>query len=300
MGNQMTDENLGIRPDGGLTARIRRHYGDLTRLERALADVILDRPGEVAAYSATELAALAGVSKMTVSRLVRRLGYAGFEEARLASRGAAESGSPLYLLGKSAPGGGAGTDAGNEPPGPEAHFRSSIAAIAATARLCGPERIAAVAAALAGARRVWVCGQRNSAFLAGYARWQFIQFRGEVHTLTAAGETWGEALADVGRDDLLFVVAIRRRSPAVVRLLKTAEARVLPLALLTDSHTPLEILEPPMTLHCHTRSLTALDNHTAAVAVIHALTAELIRLSGPAGRDRIRLIEALHEDLGEV
>lgn len=302
MGNQMTDETLGISADGGLTARIRRHYGDLTRLERALADVILECPGEVAAYSATELAALAGVSKMTVSRLVRRLGYAGFEEARLASRGAAESGSPLYLLSKSAPDGKAGAEAGagGEPPGPEAHFRASIDAIAATARLCRPERIAAVAAALAGARRVWVCGQRNSAFLAGYARWQFIQFRGEVHTLTAAGETWGEALADVGPDDLLFVVAIRRRSPAVVRLLKTAETRALPLALLTDSHTPLEILEPPMTLHCHTRSLTALDNHTAAVAVIHALTAELIRLSGPAGRDRIRLIEALHEDLGEV
>lgn len=288
----MTDDNLGIRPDGGLTARIRRHYGALSRLEKALADVILDCPGDVAAYSATELATLAGVSKMTVSRLVRRLGYAGFEEARLASRGAAESGSPLYLLSK------AGQD--GEPPGLEAHFRSSIDAIVATARLCDPARITAVAAALGKARRVWVCGQRNSAFLAGYARWQFIQFRGGVHTMAAAGETWGETLADIGPDDLLFVVAIRRRSPAVVNLLKTVTARGLPLALVVDSHTPLEIPEPPLTLHCHTRSLTALDNHVAAMAVIHALTAELIRLSGAAGRDRIGRIEALHDDLGEV
>lgn len=293
----MADENSGNRPDGGLTARIRRHYGTLTRLEKALADVILDCPGDVAAYSATELAALAGVSKMTVSRLVRRLGYGGFEEARLASRGAADSGSPLYLVSKTGSG---KTDGGGEPTGLEAHFRSSIDAIVATARLCGPDRIAAVAEALHTARRVWVCGQRNSAFLAGYARWQFIQFRGDVHTMAAAGETWGETLADIGPDDLLFVVAIRRRSPAVGALLRTVTARGIPLALLVDSHTPLEIPEPPLTLQCHTRSLTALDNHAAAVAVIHALTAELIRLSGAAGRERIGHIEALHDDLGEV
>ena len=63
--------------DPSLTARIRDRYGDLSPMERRLADVILACPGELSGYSATELAGRAGVSKMTVSRLVRRLGYAG-------------------------------------------------------------------------------------------------------------------------------------------------------------------------------------------------------------------------------
>lgn len=293
----MAEHNSGNCPDGTPTARIRRHYGDLSRLERQLADVVLECPGDLASYTATELASLAGVSKMTVSRLVRRLGYAGYEEARQASRGAAESGSPLYLLQKDLL-----HMAGGEPAeaGLAAHFRSSIDAIVNTARLCDSALITAAATALYQARRVWLVGQRNSAFLAGYARWQFIQFRGEVHSLTGSGETFGESLADIGPEDLLFVVAIRRRTPAILRLLRVATARRTPMVLLVDTHTPIEIEEPPLTLRCQTRSRAALDDHVAVVAVIHALSVELIRLTGPTGRERISLIEALHDELGEV
>ena len=43
-------------------ARIRVHYQGLPPSERKLADLILDFPGDIAGYSATELADLAGVS----------------------------------------------------------------------------------------------------------------------------------------------------------------------------------------------------------------------------------------------
>lgn len=293
----MSGEKTGESSDNGLSSRIRRHYGELSPTEKILADVVLDCPGDVAAYSATELAALAGVSKMTVSRLVRRLGYANFEEARLASRGAVEPASPLLLLDKRDGGDGAATGL---PEGLEAYFRSSIDAVVSTARLCDPAVIAATAQALHDARRVWVCGQRISAFLAGYARWQFIQFRGDVHMLAGAGETYGEALAEIGPDDLLFLVAMRRRSPAVCALMRTAAARGIRTALLIDNHSPLEIPPPPLTLRCRTRSPSALDNHVAAMAIVNALTADLIRLTGEEGRRRIADIEALHEDLGEM
>lgn len=292
--------------DPSLTARIRDRYDALTPLERRLADVILACPGELSGYSATELAGRAGVSKMTVSRLVRRLGYAGFEQARLAARRGGDWGSPLFLL---PPGGPAATSAAPAPsadlPPLEAHFQRSAEALAATARQTDPALLAQAARALADARRVWVCGARNSAFLAGYARWQFIQVRGEVHQLAASGETMAETLADLssgdgGPGDLLFLVGIRRRPPAIVRLLRIAGERGIPTILIADSHSALEAPAPPLTFRCETRSLAALDTHVAALAVIHALAAELIPLTGEAGRARIRAIEDLHERLEEL
>ncbi|PWC32695.1 MurR/RpiR family transcriptional regulator [Azospirillum sp. TSO35-2] len=281
-----------------LTTRIRDRYGDLSRTERQLADVILACPGELSGYSATELARRAGVSKMTVSRLVRRLGYPGFEEARIAARRGGDWGSPLFLL----PPDGAGATAGGggAVPPPEAHFQRSVEAVAATARQTDPAALAEAARTLAAARRVWVCGARNSAFLAGYARWQFIQVRGDVHQMVAAGETMAETLADIGGDDALLLVGIRRRPPAIVRLLRTAQERGIPTILIADSHSVLEGPAPALTFRCETRSLAALDTHVAVMAVIHALAAELIRLTGEAGRARIRRIESLHEELQEL
>ncbi|PGH57610.1 transcriptional regulator [Azospirillum palustre] len=302
-------------PDGpeagepSLTARIRDRYNDLSPMERQLADVILACPGELSGYSATELAGRAGVSKMTVSRLVRRLGYAGFEAARLAARRGGDWGSPLFLL---PPGGPAPASASasaavsdGDPAPLDAHFRRSAEALAATARQTDPAMLARAARALADARRIWVCGARNSAFLAGYARWQFIQVRGEVHQLAASGETMAETLADLAagdlnQGDLLFLVGIRRRPPAIVRLLRIAGERGIPTILIADSHSALEAPPPPLTFRCETRSLAALDTHVAALAVIHALAAELIPLTGEAGRARIRAIEDLHERLGEL
>ena len=302
--NPSSPPSDGAEPS--LTARIRERYGDLSPLERQLADVILACPGELSGYSATELAGRAGVSKMTVSRLVRRLGYAGFEEARLAARRGGDWGSPLFLLPPGGP-----TPAPDADLTPlEAHFQRSAEALAATARQTDPALLAQAARALADARRIWVCGARNSAFLAGYARWQFIQVRGEVHQLAATGETMAETLADLnpadlgpgdlGPGDLLFLVGIRRRPPAIVRLLRIAGERGIPTILIADSHSALEAPPPPLTFRCETRSLAALDTHVAALAVIHALAAELIPLTGEAGRARIRAIEDLHERLGEL
>ena len=62
----------------------------------------------------------------------------------------------------------------------------------------------------------------------------------------------------------------------------------------------LEAPPPPLTFRCETRSLAALDTHVAALAVIHALAAELIPLTGEPGRARIRAIEDLHERLQEL
>lgn len=54
-------------------SRVRSILPELSPAERRLGEFVCDFPGEVATYSAQELAALAHVSKATVSRFVQRL-----------------------------------------------------------------------------------------------------------------------------------------------------------------------------------------------------------------------------------
>src|SRR5215207_4977688 len=79
-------------------ARLRAQYEQLSPAERRLADAVLNFPGDLASYSATELAAIAEVSNTAVSRFVRRLGFANYDEMRRLARKEQEEGAPLYLL----------------------------------------------------------------------------------------------------------------------------------------------------------------------------------------------------------
>src|SRR4051812_50219354 len=89
-----------------LSARIRSCYEDLSPTDRRLADLMLEYPGDIASYSASELARLTSVSNAAVSRFVQRLGFRDYEEMRVLARGGETWGLPLYLMKHTAPAGG--------------------------------------------------------------------------------------------------------------------------------------------------------------------------------------------------
>ena len=78
-------------------SRVREALGALPPTERRLGEFVLDFPGNLSSYSASELARLTGVSNASVTRFVRRLGYESYDEARRHAREAGSSGAPLYL-----------------------------------------------------------------------------------------------------------------------------------------------------------------------------------------------------------
>ena len=63
-------------------SRVRHILPDLSPAERKLGELVRDFPGELASFSASELADLAAVSNATVSRFVRRLGYASLPKGK--------------------------------------------------------------------------------------------------------------------------------------------------------------------------------------------------------------------------
>jgi DNA-binding MurR/RpiR family transcriptional regulator len=58
-----------------LDERLKAQYASLSPQEQRVADFIFDHFDDLISYNSAELAQLSGVSKATVSRLFKRLGY---------------------------------------------------------------------------------------------------------------------------------------------------------------------------------------------------------------------------------
>ncbi|MGI9387165.1 MAG: MurR/RpiR family transcriptional regulator [Methyloligellaceae bacterium] len=273
-----------------LEARIQEQYQSLPPSELKIADLILDFPGEVAAYSATELAELAEASKAAVTRLITRLGYSNFEEARRAARDARRWGSPIYLLSKDS------ADA-KFPARIKAHIDQDLEIITRTFEGLDGEVLRQITRALADAKRVWIFGYRNSHFLAGYFRWQLIQVRGEVHLLPIAGETLAEYVADMTPEDLFVVIGFRRRLPEVRRATRIAGESGIPVLFITDPTargTPAK-----WAIRCEVQGSDLFDRYAAAMSLLHFLGVGVVDECGAKGRTRLHRIEMLHQDLHE-
>lgn len=80
----MSADSPGTQPPiGTTTATIRALSAGLAPSERRVADVCVERPREVAWWSAADLAAAASTSTATVVRACQNLGFSGFQHVRM-------------------------------------------------------------------------------------------------------------------------------------------------------------------------------------------------------------------------
>lgn len=91
------------RPPRSFIGQVRQLLDRLPPTERRLGEFVLTFPGDLAGHAASELAAMVGVSNAIVTRFIRRLGCASYEEARRHARAASESGPAPFM--NRAPGG---------------------------------------------------------------------------------------------------------------------------------------------------------------------------------------------------
>lgn len=276
-----------------LVQRVHAVYGGLSSSERKVADLVLDFPGELAAYTASELARLAEVSNATVTRFFRQLGYASFEEARRSARRAREWGSPLFLASKASESETIGSDLVKR------FAEEEIATVTGTFAALDPEVLNEVTDALARARRLFFLGFRNSSYVAGYARWQFIQFRGDVHMLTGGGETLAERIADLGEGDVIVLVGLRRLIRRVRRYAEAARDAGADILLVTDPSARGTPAYARWTITCLVENPHVFDSYAGVIGVLRLLAVETMYKLGRQGRDRLQKIEQLHERLAE-
>jgi DNA-binding MurR/RpiR family transcriptional regulator len=270
-------------------ARVRDSLQALHPAERKLADFMLDFPGELASYSASELARLADVSNATVTRLIKRLGYQNYDEARRLVREEKQTGSPLFLADRAS-----GIDKLFE-----AHAEQGQDNLRRTFARLSEQQVAAIAHALLSARKVWVTGFRSSHAIATYFRWQIFQVKEDIHVVPNAGDTLGEYLASIVPQDLVVIFGLRRRPLRLDDIVTQAVASGAPVLYVTD-----EVVATRGDVRWHIRCACAapgpLDNHVSVIALCHLLANRVMETSGASGRDRLTAIEAEHDAFGEM
>jgi DNA-binding MurR/RpiR family transcriptional regulator len=272
--------------------RIDRQYAALSPQEQRAADAVLDHLDDLAVYNASEIAQLSGVSKATVSRLVRRLGYADFAQLRVHARLARSLGAPM---GGTRPLVGAGAEAGLA-----AHAAAEQHNLRVMFDALGDGGLEQAAGLLADAGQIVVVGRRNSYPVALHLRQQFSQVRNRVTLLPVPGQSLGEDLADLGPKDAAVVVGFRRRPRGFTALLETLIDRGVPIVLIGDGS-----LEPWHDRVAHflpapLDSPSAFDSYAAAMSLVNLLATAVLLRHTRQGRTRVSTITTLYDRLDEL
>ena len=190
------------RQNESFLGRVRESLADLYPAERRLGEFLCDFPGELASYNAQELATLANVSKATVSRFVRRLGFENYEQARRLAREESQTGSRLFLSHPSKQ---------EDAEWLAADIAQGKENLERTFGRIGESHLDELSRRLLDARKVWVIGFRSSFAFATYLQWQLTQVIENIVAIPRGGETLGEHLSGVTENDCVVVFALRRR-----------------------------------------------------------------------------------------
>ncbi|MCK4205055.1 MurR/RpiR family transcriptional regulator [Brucella pituitosa] len=271
-------------------SRVRDVLKDLPPAEKRLGDFVCDFPGELASYSASELASLAHVSNATVTRFVRRLGYESYEESRRHAREEKQTGSRLFLSSV--------TDQA-EGQSLAAHIGQGIANLEKTFLSIRDAQIDAVIEILLTTRKTWVMGFRSSQPFASYLQWQMMQVVDNIVAVPGPGQTLAEYIAAIAPNDLVIVFALRRRVAKMDDILSAIEKRGAKLLYITDEGAPLRS-SAQWHFYCQTLAPGPLFNHVAVMGLCHLLATRAIEKAGVAGRKRLRDIEAFGDVLEEL
>ena len=270
--------------------RIDAQYGALSRQEQRAADFILDHLGDLAVYNATELAKLSGVSKATVSRLFRRLGFSDSAEVREHARSLRSQGAPL---------GGIGAAAGT-PSALAAHAVQEHENLQKLLAGLDDGRLDAAARLIAGAGEVVLIGLRNSYPLALHLRQQLAQARDRVRLAPVPGQSLGEDIAALGSRDVVVLVGFRRRPSGFGPIMQTLRERGVPVILISDSSARRHAEGAAYWLECPVDSVSAFDSYAAAMSLVNLLASGVLGVDVRDGRTRIASITSVYDALDEL
>lgn len=270
---------------GTLDARIVGQYDVLSPQERRAADAILENFDDLATYRASELAELAGVSKATMSRLVRRLGYPSFEHLRVQLRDLRELGYPVRA---------------EIPPDLRGRLDAELDAVTRVLTGLDDGVVADVSGRIASARRVVVVGMRSSYAIAMHLRQQLSQSRAGVSVVPQPGQSLLDDLSDLGDDDLAIVIAFRRRATTTLAAFDALATGPVPVLLITDPTGRALGQRATWSLECPMVTAGAFDGYAAVMTLVSLLADRVLDARGEDGESRIAALDDSYIAAGEI
>ncbi|EIV5803784.1 TPA: MurR/RpiR family transcriptional regulator HpxU [Klebsiella aerogenes] len=273
-----------------LDERLKAQYASLSPQEQRVADFIVDHFDDLISYNSAELAQLSGVSKATVSRLFKRLGYEKYRDMRDELRTLRQSGMPL-------------TDHREAVQGNTLlarHYKQEMANLTQWVNALDARQFAEAINALVKARRIVIIGMRNSWPLALHLRQQLLQARGQVVVLPQPGQSLSEELVDLCEEDIVVVMAFRRRPRIIRPLMQQLQQRGVPQLLICEPQAHSLFPLACWRLCAPLDSVSAFDSYASANSLINLLANALLHEILDSGRPRIHDIATLYQQLDEL
>ncbi|WP_437609485.1 MurR/RpiR family transcriptional regulator HpxU [Erwinia sp. V71] len=273
-----------------LDERLRSQYSQLSPQEQRIADFVFDHFDDLISYNSAELARLSGVSKATVSRLFKRLGYEKYKDMRDELRTLRQSGMPL-------------TDNRDAVQGNTLlarHYKQEMANLTQWVNSIDALQFGEIIQALCSSQRVLIVGMRNSYPVALHLRQQLLQARAQVSLLPQPGQTLAEELVDITPQDLVVVVAFRRRPRIIKPLLQQLQQNGIPVLLICEPQAQSVSALASWQLSAPLDSVSAFDSYASAMSVINLLSNALLHELLAQGRQRIHQIADLYQHLDEL
>ena len=273
-----------------LDERLKAQYASLSPQEQRVADFIVDHFDDLISYNSAELAQLSGVSKATVSRLFKRLGYEKYRDMRDELRTLRQSGMPL-------------TDHREAVQGNTLlarHYKQEMANLTQWVNALDARQFAEAINALVKARRIVIIGMRTSWPLALHLRQQLLQARGQVVVLPQPGQSLSEELVDLCEEDIVVVMAFRRRPRIIRPLMQQLQQRGVPQLLICEPQAHSLFPLACWRLCAPLDSVSAFDSYASANSLINLLANALLHEILDSGRPRIHDIATLYQQLDEL
>jgi len=266
------------------------------RLLNALC-LMLDDPRLVATQSITELAKACGVSPASLTRLSKLLGFTGFVQFQTLFRQALSQPGRDYSVQASAL---VSRDQGESISSLVGqHLERQINNLTQSAGQLSEEQLLKAARMLVQARRIRVAGRRQSYGLAVMFSYMLGLIREDTAVVGAAGEGQAQALAELGKRDLLVMFGSAPYSRDSVMLAQVAHQYGLPLLVLTDSHhSPLAQLADCALISAGNSPLYT-NSMIACQFLSETLLLQTARVLGDAAVTRLSLREELINRLND-
>ena len=273
-----------------LTLRIQERISRLTKAEQKLGALLLENHALIETHSATEMAALSGVSKATAARFFQSLGYADFDEAKTQAR-EERNRTPPYAYSAAPESVVLGRSIGN-------HLDLELLNLTRTFEEMQSDTLTAAANLLAAAPRVWVLGFGAEEGLARHARLTFARLRPDVLLLGTHQGSWAEDLAMTGPRDVLLLLTLEPRPRPLATLMAYARTTRMNVITLTD-HPYFARAQrfSKLVIGCHVASYGSIPSHTALLSVLRLMAIAFIGQTGETAQQRLSVIDEINEEL---
>ncbi|MCR9149065.1 MAG: MurR/RpiR family transcriptional regulator [Rhodobacteraceae bacterium] len=274
-----------------LILRIQERSARLTASEKKIAQILLQNQSLIETHTATELAALAGVSKATTARFFRSLGYADFEEVRLQAREERNRREPYV-----------GPESGYEPATLgrtiSDHLDLELHNMTRTFEEMRSDLLPEVATMLTTAPRVWFLGFGDEAGVAAVGCSVFSRLRHGVHLLRGAGQSWAAELSMTGPRDVLVLLSFEPRPRVLRPLLAHARTTRMRIVTITDhAYAAQADRFSEVVLPCHVASYGILPTHATMLSVLRLIAVAYLGRNAEAVSQRIATLSAIEEEL---